>query len=89
MALLIEVDSSSYRGAEISKAIQNIRDGLAVFDKYDGLRAQSIGVSAAKFGEVFGIADPSQAQAMSDRWSSIAAGNYTGFTDFIDTVWWP
>ncbi|MBK8132599.1 MAG: hypothetical protein IPK48_07750 [Gammaproteobacteria bacterium] len=89
MALLISVDSSTFRGAEITKAIQQIRDGLAVFDKYDGLRAQTIGVSAAKFGEVFGIADPTEAQALSDRWASIVAGNYSGFTDFIDTVYWP
>lgn len=89
MALLIKIDSSTYRGNEIAKAIQSIRDGLAVFDKYEGLRAQSIGVSAETFGEVFGIAEPTEAQAMSDRWSSIVAGNYTGFTDFIDTVYWP
>lgn len=88
MALLINVDSSTYRGAEIAKAIQQIRDGLAIFDKYNGLRAQTIGVSAAKFGEVFGIANPVEAQAMSDRWSSIVAGNYAGFSDFIDTVYW-
>lgn len=89
MASLVSVDSSKVRGAEMAKAVQQIRDGLAFFHKYNGLRAQTIGASAAKFGEVFGIENTGQAQAMSDRWSSIVAGDYTGLNDFIDTVYWP
>ena len=86
MALLINVSDANILGNQVNFAINQIRDGLAFFEKYDGLRAQTIGVSAATFGETFGIADPTEAQAMSDRWGSIAAGTYTGMSDFIDAT---
>ena len=59
-------------------------DGLAVLKKFDGMRAEAVGVSAVNFGTVFGItAEP---QAMSDRWGAIAAGTYTGLADFINAT---
>jgi hypothetical protein len=86
MALLVHVKDSNTLGNQLNLAINQIRDGLAFFEKYDGLRAQAIGVSAAKFGSVFGIEDNTEAQALNDRWASIAVGAYTGLSDFIDAT---
>lgn len=86
MALLVNVSDANILGNQINFAINQIRDGLAFFEKYDGLRAQTIGVSDATFGETFGIADPAEAQALSDRWNAVAAGTYTGLSDFIDAT---
>ncbi len=86
MALLVHVKDSNILGNQLNFAINQIRDGLAFFEKYDGLRAQTIGVSAATFGSTFGIDDPTEAQALSDRWGSIAAQTYTGLSDFIDAT---
>ena len=84
MAAIVTIDKNNVRGAEIADAIDAIRDGLAVLKKFDGMRAESIGVSAVNFGTVFGItAEP---QAMSDRWGAIAAGTYTGLSDFINAT---
>lgn len=86
MALLVNVSDANILGNQLNFAINQIRDGLAFFEKYDGLRAQTIGVSAAKFGETFGIADATEAQALSDRWASISAASYAGLADFIDAT---
>ena len=86
MALLVHVKDTNVRGNQLNFAINQLRDGLAFFEKYDGLRAQSIGVSATKFGSVFGIDDATEAQALNDRWASIAAGTYTGLSDFVDAT---
>ncbi len=84
MALICTIDRNNVRGEEIAAAIDNIRNGLAVLKKYDGMRAESIGVSASYFGEVFGIT--AQPQAMSDRWGALAAGTYTGLADFLNAT---
>jgi len=86
MALLISVSDANILGNQLNFAINQIRDGLAFFEKYDGLRAQTIGVSAAEFGETFGIANTTEAQALSDRWAAIAGATYTGLSDFIDAT---
>ena len=84
MAAIVTIDKNNIRGAEIADAIDAIRDGLAVLKKFDGMRAEAVGVSAVNFGTVFGItAEP---QAMSDRWGAIAAGTYTGLADFINAT---
>jgi hypothetical protein len=84
MAVICTIDRNNGRGNEIADAIENIRDGLAVLRKYDGMRAETIGVSAINFGAVFGItAEP---QAMSDRWGALAAGTYTGLADFLNAT---
>ncbi len=68
MAVICTIDRNNVRGEEIAAAVDGIRNGFAVLKKYDGMRAESIGVSASYFGEVFGInAEP---QAMSDRWAA-------------------
>ena len=86
MATLVNVQGDSVLGTEVLEAIEQIRQGLAVLKKYDGMRAELIAVSPAKFGEHFGITNTSQAQAMSDRWSSLAAGTYTGLADFLNAT---
>ena len=84
MAAIVKIDRNNVRGNEIADAIDAIRDGLAVLKKFDGMRAEAVGVSDINFGTVFGItAEP---QAMSDRWGAIAAGTYTGLADFINAT---
>ena len=84
MAVICTIDRNNSRGDEIAAAIDSIRDGLAVLKKYDGMRAETVAVSAVNFGTVFGItAEP---QAMSDRWNAIAAGTYTGLADLLNAT---
>lgn len=84
MAVICTIDRNNARGDEVATAIDNIRNGLAVLKKYDGMRAESVSVSAANFGSVFGITG--QPQAMSDRWGALAAGTYTGLADFLNAT---
>ena len=84
MAVICTIDKNNIRGAEIADAIDAIRDGLAVLRKWDGARAEAVGVSAVYFGTVFGIT--AQQQAMSDRMGAIAAGTYTGLADFLNAT---
>lgn len=84
MAVVCTIDRNNVRGDEVATAIDNIRNGLAVLKKYDGMRAETVAVSATNFGSVFGItAEP---QAMSDRWGALAAGTYTGLGDFLNAT---
>ena len=84
MALIVTIDRNNVRGNEVADAIEKIRDGLAVLKKFDGMRAETVAVSAVNFGTVFGItAEP---QAMSDRWGALAAGTYTGLTNFLNAT---
>jgi len=83
MATLVHLDTSNVRGERVAQSLANIRDGLATLKELDGQRAQTIAVSATEFGAAFGIADPSEAQAMSDRWVAIVSGIYTGLDDFL------
>ena len=84
MAVICTIDRNNSRGDEIADAIEMIRDGLAVLKKYDGMRAETVAVSAQSFGTVFGIT--SEPQAMSDRWNAISAGTYTGLADFLNAT---
>ena len=84
MALTCTIDRNNSRGDELADAIEMIRDGLAVIVKYDGMRAETVSVSAENFGTVFGIT--SNPQAMSDRMGAIAAKTYTGLADFINAT---
>ena len=84
MAVICTIDRNNVRGEEVAAAIDHIRDGLAVLKKFDGMRAESIAVSAVNFGTVFGItAEP---QAMSDRWGAIAAGNFASLQDVLNAT---
>lgn len=84
MAVLVKVNNSHRVGNQLLFALAQIRDGLAVFKKYDGMRAQAIGTDLATFESTFGVT--AQGQAFSDRWASISAGNFTGLSDFIDAT---
>ena len=84
MATLVRINNGHRVGNQLLFAIAQIRDGLAVFEKYDGMRAQTIGASLPTFESTFGITE--NGQAFSDRWASIAAGTYTGLLDFIDAT---
>jgi hypothetical protein len=84
MAVICKISRINNRGNEIADAIDGIRNGLAVLKKFDGMRAEAVAVSAANFSTVFGITD--EAQAMSDRWSAISAGTYTGLNDFLNAT---
>jgi hypothetical protein len=88
MALLVHVKDTNILGNQLNLAINQIRDGIAFFEKYDGLRAQTIGVSAAKLGSVFGVEDATEAQALSDRWAKISVGTctYAELVEFIDAT---
>lgn len=86
MSLLVHLDTNHERGAIIAAAIAGLRDGIATLREYEGMRAETIGVSAAKFGTEFGIASAPEAQAFSDRWGAIAAGTYTGLNDFLNAT---
>ena len=82
MADIVTVDTNNARGAEIADALESIRSGLAKLHKLDGLRAQTIAVSATAFGDAFGVT--ANAQALSDRLAAIEAGTYTGLDDLLD-----
>ena len=86
MAMLVNVKGGSLLGAEILEAIEQMRQGIAILQKYNGMRAELIAVSPAKLGEHFGITNTSQAQAFNDRWESIAAGTYTELAIFLNAT---
>lgn len=73
MADIVYIYSNSQVGQEALGAIRQIAQGLATLDRLDGLRANSIGVSAAVMQSNFGTLDTAQAQALSDRWAGIVA----------------
>ena len=86
MASLVHINKASARGRAVADAIDQIKRGMAYLKEQDGMRAQTIAVSAAKFGEEFGIADPGEAQAFSDRWAPIAQDSFAGLRDFLDAT---
>lgn len=86
MAALVHLTVTDPRTRKIATALQSIRDGLSVIKELDGLRAQTISVSKAKFGSVFGVVDDKEAQTFSDRLSAVAAGNNAGLNDLLDAT---
>lgn len=84
MAVLVKVNNQHRVGNQLLFALAQIRDGLAVFQKYDGMRAQAIGADLATFNDTFGVTQ--NGQAFSDRWGAISNGTYTGLADFIDAT---
>ena len=73
MAEIVYIYQSSSTGQEALSAIRQISQGFATLDRLDGLRANSIGVSAAVMQSNFGTLNTAQAQALSDRWAGIVA----------------
>jgi hypothetical protein len=86
MAALVKISRSEPRGDQILAAIAEIRNGLAVIEKFNGMRAQTIGANdgAATFAATFGVT--TEPQAFSDRWAAIADKNYAGLSDFLDAT---
>jgi len=73
MADIVYIYANNQTGQEALGAIRQISSGLATLDRLDGLRANSIGVSAAQMQANFGTLNAAQAQALSDRWAGIIA----------------
>lgn len=73
MADIVYIYSTNQTGQETLGAIRQVAQGLATLDRLDGLRANSIGISAATMQSNFGTLDTAQAQALSDRLAGIVA----------------
>lgn len=71
MASLVFLSSSNQRAIELEEGKEMIKEGLSVFQKHDGTRAQAISTGASVMASVFGVADDAQAQAFNDRWASV------------------
>jgi hypothetical protein len=84
MAVLVKINNSHRVGNQLLFALAQIRDGLAVFKKYNGMRAQAIGADLATFNATFGVT--AEGQAFSDRWAAISSDNFAGMSDFIDAT---
>ena len=73
MADIVYIYANNQTGQETLGAIRQISSGFATLDRLDGLRANSIAISAATMQSNFGTLDTTQAQALSDRWAGIIA----------------
>jgi hypothetical protein len=73
MADIVYIYANNQTGQEALGAIRQIAQGFATLERLDGLRANSIGVSAATMQSNFGTLNPAQAQALSDRWAGLMA----------------
>jgi len=85
MADIVYIYSTSSTGQEALGAIRQISSGLATLDRLDGLRANSIAISAATMQNNFGTLDTAQAQALSDRLAGIVAW-WNGETAWMTTA---
>lgn len=73
MADIVYIYANNMTGQEALGAIRQISQGFATLDRLDGLRANSIGTSAAVMQTNFGTLNTDQAQALSDRLAGIVA----------------
>ena len=73
MADIVYIYPTNQTGQEALSAIRQIAQGLATLERLDGLRANSIGASAATMQSNFGTLDTQQAQILSDRMAGIVA----------------
>ena len=73
MADIVYIYSTNTTGQETLGAIRQIAQGFATLDRLDGLRANSIGISAATMQSNFGTLDTTQAQILSDRLAGVLA----------------
>lgn len=85
MADIVYIYANNQTGQEALSAIRQISSGLATLDRLDGLRANSIAISAATMQSNFGTLDAAQAQALSDRWAGIVAW-WNGGTAWMQTA---
>lgn len=93
MASLVYLSTGNQRAIELVKALEQINEGIAKLHELNGLRAECIGVGASTVATVFGVADNTQAQAMSDRWAAFLSayadsGNteYAKLRDLLNAV---
>lgn len=85
MAEIVYIYSTNQTGQETLSAIRQIAQGLSTLERLDGLRANSIGQSAATMQSNFGTLDTAQAQALSDRLAGIVAW-WNGGTAWMQTA---
>jgi hypothetical protein len=67
MADIVYISTTNQNGAAVMSALNQIASGIYALQKLDGLRANSIGTSAATLAANFGVSTDAQAQALSDR----------------------
>ena len=86
MALIVNCSKNDGYGRDATEAVNLLRQAIGKLETMDGVRAQAIAVSPAVFGSAFGITDPTEAQAFSDRWAAfLTAWNGSAvMTDFVD-----
>jgi hypothetical protein len=89
MADIVYIYENSQVGQEALGAIRSIANGFATLDRLEGLRANSIGVSAATMQSNFGTISTAQAQILSDRWAAVLAGwnGEEAWMTTADQVW--
>ena len=85
MADIVYIYSTNQTGQEALGAIRQISQGFATLARLDGLRANSIAISAATMQSNFGALDTAQAQALSDRMAGIVAG-WNGEASWMTTA---
>lgn len=85
MADIVYIYANNATGQETLGAIRQIAQGFATLDRLEGLRANSIAISAATMQSNFGTLDTTQAQALSDRWAGIIAW-YNGEAAWMQTA---
>lgn len=92
MASLVYLSTANERARDVD-ALESINSGIAKLQELNGLRAECIAVSAATVASVFGVADDTQAQALSDRWNNFLlafadSGNvqYALLRDLVNAV---
>lgn len=73
MASIVYLNSSNPNGARVLAALRQVKAALGDLEELDGLRANSIGISAATVASNFGVQDNTQAQTFSDRMSAVIA----------------
>lgn len=73
MAQITYINANSPNGQKVIAALSQIREGFGTLQELDGFRLESVGAGAATMAANFGLADTSQAQALSDRWGALLA----------------
>lgn len=73
MATIVYVSTANQNAQALKGALDQVARGLSEIQRLNGLRANSIGTSAAVMATNFGVSDTTQAQALSDRWAAVVA----------------
>lgn len=73
MALIVNFTSATDPGNNVVTALNLIRQGISRLEQIDGQRAEAIGAGASTMASIFGVANASEAQALSDRIGALLA----------------